>query len=55
MNKNLFETICKAVALGMGVAVIVLNILGVLSVNLGMLLLGMGLTALALSGLQNLK
>ena len=54
MNKNLFETICKAVALGMGVAVIVLNILGTLSVNTGFLLLGIGLTALALSGLEKL-
>jgi Zn-dependent membrane protease YugP len=54
MNKNLFEIICKAVALGMGVAVIVLNILGTLSVNTGLLLLGIGLTALALSDLEKL-
>ena len=55
MNKNLFEIICKAVALGMGVAVIVLNILGNLSVNTGMSLLGIGVTAQALSGLEKLK
>jgi hypothetical protein len=54
MNKNLFETICKAVALGMGVAVIVLTILGNLSVNTGMMLLGIGLAALGLSGLEKL-
>ena len=33
MNKNLLDTIFKAVALGMGVAVITLNILG--SINGG--------------------
>ena len=55
MNKNLFEIICKAVALGMGVCVIVLSILGNLSVNTGVLLLGIGLTALALSGLEKLN
>ncbi len=55
MNKNFFEIICKAVALGMGVCVIVLTILGNLLVNTGMMLLGIGMTALALSGLQNLK
>ena len=55
MNKNIFETVCKAVALGMGVAVIVLTILGNLSVNTGVLLLGIGLTALALSGLEKLN
>jgi Zn-dependent membrane protease YugP len=55
MNKNIFETVCKAVALGMGVAVIVLTILGTLSVDTGMMLLGIGLTALALSGLEKLS
>jgi|GEM_PF-2486853 len=52
MNKNIFETVCKAVALGMGVVVIVLNTLGTLSVNTGVALLSIGLTALALAGLQ---
>ena len=52
MNQNLFDTIFKAVALGMGVAVIVLNILGSLSMETAVTLLGIGLTALALAGLQ---
>jgi len=52
MNKNIFETVCKAVALGMGVVVIVLNTLGTLKVDTGVSLLSIGLTALALAGLQ---
>jgi len=52
MNKNLLDTIFKAVALGMGVAVIVLNILGSLTVDTAVTLLGIGLTALAIAGLQ---
>jgi hypothetical protein len=52
MNKNLLDTIFKAVALGMGVAVIVLNTLGSLTMNTAMSFLGIGLTALAIAGLQ---
>ena len=52
MNKNLLDTIFKAVALSMGVAVIVLNTLGSLSVDTAVTLLGIGLTALAIAGLQ---
>jgi hypothetical protein len=52
MNKNLLDTIFKAVALGMGVAVIVLNTLGSLSVDTAITLLSIGLTALAIAGLQ---
>jgi hypothetical protein len=52
MNKNLLETIFKAVALGMGVAVITLNTLGSLSTNTAITLLSIGLTALALAALQ---
>ena len=52
MNKNLLDTIFKAVALGMGVAVIVLNTLGTLSINTAVTLLSIGLTALAMAGLQ---
>ena len=52
MNKNLVDTILKAVALGMGVVVIVLNALGNLEVNSAMTFLGIGLSALALAGLQ---
>lgn len=52
MNRNLLMTIFKAVALGMGVAVIVLNVLGTLTVETAVSMLGIGLTALALAGLQ---
>lgn len=52
MNKNLLDTIFKAVALGMGVAVIVLNTLGSLTVATGVAFLGIGVTALAIAGLQ---
>ncbi len=52
MNKNLLNTIFNGLALAMGVAVIVLNILGTLTVNTAISLLSIGLTALALNGLQ---
>lgn len=52
VNKNLLDTIFKAVALGMGVAVIVLNTLGSLSVDTAVTLLSIGLTALAIAGFQ---
>ena len=52
MKNNIVETVLKAVALGMGVAVIVLNTLGELDTNTAMTLLGLGLSALALAGLQ---
>jgi len=52
MNKNLLDTIFKAVALGMGVAVVVLNTMGALEVETAIPLLGIGVIALALSGLQ---
>ena len=52
MNKTLLDTIFNAVALGMGVAVIVLNTLGTLTINTAITLLSIGLTALAMAGLQ---
>jgi hypothetical protein len=52
MNKNLIETIFKAVALGMGVVVLVLNTLGTLNANTASSFLGIGLTALAIAALQ---
>jgi hypothetical protein len=52
MNRNLLDTVFKAVALGMGVAVIVLNTLGSLTVEAGVAFLGIGLTTLAIAGLQ---
>ncbi|HKJ38638.1 MAG TPA: hypothetical protein VJ972_07665 [Anaerolineales bacterium] len=52
MNKNMFDTISNGVALAMGVAVIVLNVLGTLDVNGAITMLGIGLAALAIARLQ---
>jgi len=52
MNKNIFDTISNGVALAMGVAVIVLNVLGTLDVNGAITMLGIGLAALAIARLQ---
>lgn len=52
MNKNLLDTIFKAVALGLGVAIVTLNALGSLTVDTAITLLGIGLTCLAIAGLQ---
>lgn len=52
MNRNIVDTVFKAVALGMGVAVIVLNTLGSLSADTAVTLLGIGVTALAIVELQ---
>ena len=53
MKTNIVDTVLKAVALGMGVVVVVLNILGNLEVNTTMTFLGIGLSTLALSALQD--
>ena len=52
--RDLIPTIFKAVALATGVAVIVLNILGTLTVTTAVTLLGVGLTALAIVALQKI-
>ena len=53
METNIVNTVLKAVALAMGVVVLVLNILGTLEINTAMTLLGLGLSALALVALQD--
>ena len=52
MNKNIISTALKAIAVAMGVAVIVLNTLGTLTTDTAITLLGIGLTALAIQSLQ---
>ena len=52
MNKNVVSTVLNGIAVAMGVAVIVLNILGTLAPNTAASLLGIGLTALAINALQ---
>ena len=50
--QGITDLVLKAVALGMSVASIVLGILGVVGVDTHVTLLGIGLLALALAGLQ---
>jgi hypothetical protein len=51
MNKTL-SIILKGIAVAMGIAVVVLNILGNLATNTGFSLLGIGLAVLAIAALQ---
>jgi len=52
MNKNLLGTIFNGVALAMGVAVVVLNIINPLMLTGATTLLGIGVAALGMAGLQ---
>jgi hypothetical protein len=52
MKTNLVRLVCYAVALGMGVAVVVINILGNLTTSTAFSLLGIGVAVLGLAGLQ---
>ncbi len=52
MDKNIVSITLKGLALAMGVAVIVLSILGTLMPATGVNLLGIGLAALAFEALQ---
>jgi hypothetical protein len=52
MNKDLLGTIFNGVALAMGVAVVVLNIVNPLTLTNATMLLGIGVAALGLAGLQ---
>ena len=52
MNKNLFKTIFNGVALAMGVAMIVLNIVNPLTLTGATSMLGIGVAALGIAGLQ---
>jgi hypothetical protein len=49
---NTLNTIFKAIGLALGVAVVVLSILGTLSTSTDMLLLGFGLAALGVASLR---
>jgi hypothetical protein len=52
MNKEIFSTALKGIAVAMGVAVIVLNTLGTLTTETAITLLSIGLTALAIESLK---
>jgi hypothetical protein len=53
--QGITDLVLKAVALGMSVASIVLGILGAVGVDTHVTLLGIGLLALALAGLQKVE
>ncbi|HEY9151824.1 MAG TPA: hypothetical protein VIN60_02980 [Anaerolineales bacterium] len=50
---NIVKTVLNAVAIAMGVAVIVTNIVNPLSLNTVSTLLGLGVAALGIAGLQS--
>ena len=52
MNNQTLSTALKGIAIAMGVAVIVLNILGTLTSSTAMNLLGLGITALGIAALK---
>jgi len=52
MNKNIVSIGLKGIAVAMGIAVIVLNILGTLNANNAVNMLGIGLAALAIAAMQ---
>jgi hypothetical protein len=52
MNKHLVNTVLKAVAVAMGIAVIVTSLLGVLTSQTADTMLGIGLFVLAITALQ---
>lgn len=52
MNKNILSVALKGIALAMGVAVTVLNILGTTTVENSVNMMSFGLVALALAALQ---
>ena len=52
MKSTLFKTVCYGLALAMGVAVIVLNILSPLSAATATSMLAFGLAAIGVAGLQ---
>ncbi len=52
MKNNLLKTIFNGVAMAMGVAVVVMNILNAISASTAFSLLGLGLAALAIAALQ---
>ena len=52
MNKSTISIALKSIAVAMGVAVIVINILGALTANAAFNLLGIGMVALGIVALQ---
>ncbi len=55
MKNNLLRTILNGLAVAMGIAVVVLNILNILTANAAFSLLGLGVAAVAIAALQTKK
>jgi|OpeIllAssembly_1097287.scaffolds.fasta_scaffold1711113_1 hypothetical protein len=53
MSKNIVSVALKGIAVAMGVAVVVLNLLGNLDLKSAASMLGLGLAALAIAALQD--
>ena len=53
--KQIINLVCKAVGVGMGIAVVVLNVLGELQINDAITMLGIGLACISISLLPNNK
>ncbi len=51
--KQTVRTIFKAIAIAMGIAVVVLSMLNTLPPSTGLLLLGLGIAGLGIASLQN--
>lgn len=51
-GKEIFQIVCKGIALAMGIAVVVLSILDALDIKSGMAMLGLGLACTALCSFQ---
>jgi hypothetical protein len=52
MNRSILQTALTGIAMAMGVAILVLNVLKTLNINQGLTMVGIGLAALALSQFQ---
>ncbi len=52
MNNKVIDTAFKGVAVAMGIAVVILSVLGTLTAATGNVLLGIGLSALAINALK---
>jgi hypothetical protein len=52
MKSNLIKTICNGIAVAMGIAIVVLNIVSPLSLTSATTLLGFGVAALGVANLQ---
>lgn len=55
MVKNITRIALQGIALAMGISIVVMNVLGTLDVGATVPMLGLGLAALALASMQELR